>query len=64
MRYKVVELKVKDFFAQGQMKAKHLEKLLNEHAAEGWELDRLLEAEMQGFVGPKEVILAVFKKPE
>lgn len=62
MRYKVVELKVKDFISRGHMQAKHLEKLLNKHAVDGWELDRLLEAETRGFIGTKDVILAVFKK--
>ena len=54
MRYKVVELNVKDVKAPGQMEPKQFDAMLHAHAADGWE--------PRGFIGNRDVILAVLKK--
>lgn len=48
--YKVVELREK--LVGGKMSGAKLEKLLNEHAAEGWQLKAVTSAEIKGRIGP------------
>ena len=62
MRYMVTELKKKDHIARGPLKPKHLEDLLNKHAADGWVLDRLMDSETRGFIGTKDVVLVIFRR--
>ncbi|MER7070246.1 DUF4177 domain-containing protein [Terrabacter sp. NPDC000476] len=48
--YKVVEVREK--MIGGKMSGDKLEKLLNEHAREGWQLKAITSVEVKGRVGP------------
>lgn len=48
--YKVVELREK--LLGGKMSGAKLEALLNEHAAEGWQVKAITSAEVKGRIGP------------
>jgi hypothetical protein len=48
--YKVIELREK--LIGGKMSGGRLEKILNEHAADGWQLKAITSAEVKGRVGP------------
>ncbi|OLF15161.1 DUF4177 domain-containing protein [Actinophytocola xanthii] len=48
--YKVIELREK--LIGGKMSGAKLERLLNEHAAEGWQLKAITSAEIKGRIGP------------
>lgn len=48
--YKVVELR--EGLIGGKMSGGKLEKVLNEHAAEGWQLKSITAVEVKGRVGP------------
>ncbi|MBA3232359.1 MAG: DUF4177 domain-containing protein [Propionibacteriales bacterium] len=49
-RYKVVEIREK--MIGGKMSGEKLEKLLNEHGAQGWQLRSITAADIKGRVGP------------
>jgi hypothetical protein len=63
-RYKVVEVREK--MIGGKMSGDKLEKLLNEHASEGWQLRAITSAEIKGRVGPGGVegLLVTFERHE
>lgn len=48
--YKVVEVREK--MVGGKMSGERLEKLLNDHAAQGWRLKAITSTEVKGRVGP------------
>jgi hypothetical protein len=48
--YKVIELREK--LIGGKMSGARLENLLNEHAAQGWQLKAMTAAEVKGRIGP------------
>jgi len=48
--YKVVELREK--LLGGKMSGSKLEGILNDHAAQGWQLKAITSAEVKGRVGP------------
>jgi hypothetical protein len=48
--YKVLELREK--MIGGKMSGDKLERLLNEHAAEGWRLKTITSADVKGRMGP------------
>jgi hypothetical protein len=48
--YKVVE--VRESLVGGKMSGGKLEKLLNEHASQGWQLKAITSADVKGRVGP------------
>ncbi len=48
--YKVVELREK--LIGGKMSGDKLEKLLNEHARQGWQLKAITSVDVKGRVGP------------
>jgi hypothetical protein len=48
--YKVVELREK--MIGGKMSGAKLQDLLNEHAAQGWQLKAITNAEVKGRIGP------------
>jgi hypothetical protein len=48
--YKVVEVREK--MIGGKMSGGRLEKILNEHAADGWRLRAITSADVKGRVGP------------
>ena len=60
--YKVVEVREK--MIGGKMSGEKLEKLLNEHAAQGWQLKAITAAEIKGRVGPGGVegLLVTFER--
>ena len=61
--YKVVEVREK--MIGGKMSGGKLEKLLNDHAADGWQLKAITSAEVKGRVGPGGVdgLLVTFERP-
>lgn len=51
--YKVVEVREK--LLGGKMSGENLERLLNEHAQQGWRLKSITSTEVKGRVGPGSV---------
>lgn len=62
--YKVVELREK--MLGGKMSGEKLEKTLNAHAAQGWQLKAITAVEVKGRVGPGGVegLLLTFERSE
>lgn len=61
-QYKVVELREK--WLGGKMSGEKLENVLNEHAAEGWQLKAITGADVKGRMGPGGVegLLVTFER--
>ena len=61
--YKVVEVREKMF--GDKMSGRNLERLLNEHAAQGWQLKAITGADVKGRIGPGGVegLLVTFERP-
>ena len=61
--YKVVELREK--MIGGNMSGEKLERLLNDHAREGWQLKAITSVEVKGRIGPGGVdgLLVTFERP-
>ena len=61
--YKVVEIREK--MIGGKMSGGKLEKLLNEHGGQGWQLKAITSTEVKGRVGPGGVegLLVTFERP-
>jgi hypothetical protein len=62
--YKVVEIREK--MIGGKMSGEKLERLLNEHAREGWQLKTITSAEVRGRMGPGGVegLLVTFERSD
>jgi hypothetical protein len=62
--YKVVELREK--MMGGKMSGENLERLLNDHAREGWQLKAITAAEVKGRMGPGGVegLLVTFERSD
>ena len=62
-QYKVVELR--EGMIGGKMSGDKLEQVLNEHAAQGWQLRSITSVEVKGRVGPGAVegLLVTFERP-
>ncbi len=62
-QYKVVELREK--MIGGKMSGDRLEKVLNEHASQGWQLKAITSADVKGRMGPGGVegLLVTFERP-
>jgi len=60
--YKVVELR--EGLIGGKMSGNKLEKVLNEHAGQGWQLKAITSVEVKGRVGPGGVegVLVTFER--
>jgi hypothetical protein len=60
--YKVVE--VREGMIGGKMSGDKLEKVLNQHAAQGWQLKAVTSVEVKGRVGPGGVggVLVTFER--
>ena len=60
--YKVVELREK--MLGGKLSGDKLQKVLNEHAAEGWQLKAITSADIKGRIGPGGVegLLVTFER--
>ena len=61
--YKVVELR--EGMLGGKMSGEKLEKVLNEHAREGWQLKAVTAVEVKGRIGPGGVegVLVTLERP-
>ncbi|MFI5609195.1 DUF4177 domain-containing protein [Amycolatopsis sp. NPDC051903] len=61
--YKVVELREK--LMGGKMSGDRLERVLNDHARDGWQLKTITSADVKGRVGPGGVegLLVTFERP-
>jgi hypothetical protein len=61
--YKVVEIREK--MLGGKMSGNKLQDILNEHAAQGWQLRAITSTEVKGRVGPGGVegLLVTFERP-
>lgn len=61
-RYKVVELR--EGMIGGKMSGSKLEKVLNDNAAQGWQLKAITSVEIKGRLGPGGVegVLVTFEK--
>ncbi|GAA1991755.1 DUF4177 domain-containing protein [Amycolatopsis minnesotensis] len=61
--YKVVEVREK--MIGGKMSGDRLEKILNDHAGDGWQLKTITSAEVKGRIGPGGVegLLLTFERP-
>lgn len=61
--YKVVELR--EGMIGGKMSGDKLEKLLNQHAREGWQLRAITSVDVKGRIGPGGVegLLVTFERP-
>ena len=62
--YKVIE--IREGMLGGKMSGGKLEKILNEHAREGWRLKAITSADIKGRVGPGGVegMLVTFEREE
>jgi hypothetical protein len=62
--YRVVEIREK--MLGGKMSGEKLERLLNDHAREGWQLKAITAAEIKGRVGPGGVegLLVTFERSD
>lgn len=61
--YKVVE--VRERMLGGKISGDKIEKILNEHASQGWRLRTITSADVKGRVGPGGVegLLITFERP-
>ena len=60
--YKVVEVR-EAIFGRGGMSAKNLEKLLNEHAAQGWQVKAITGADVKGRIAKEtEGLIVTFER--
>lgn len=61
-QYKVVELR--EGVVGGKMSGEKLEKVLNEHGSEGWQLKSVTAVEVKGRIGPGGVdgVLVTFER--
>ncbi|WP_326569409.1 DUF4177 domain-containing protein [Amycolatopsis rhabdoformis] len=61
--YKVVELREK--LLGGKMSGDKLERILNDHARDGWQLKAITSADVKGRMGPGGVdgLLVTFERP-
>jgi hypothetical protein len=62
-QYEVVELK--EGLIGGKMSGDKLQKMLNDHAKDGWQLKAITSVEVKGRVGPGGVegLLVTFERP-
>ena len=64
VEYKVVELR--EGMVGGKMSGDKLEKTLNEHGRQGWQLKAVTAVEIKGRIGPGGVegVLVTFERPK
>jgi hypothetical protein len=63
-RYEYVVVELREGMIGGKMSGDKLEKVLNEHAREGWQLKAITSTEVKGRVGPGGVegLLVTFER--
>jgi hypothetical protein len=64
-RYEYSVVEIREGMIGDKMSGRKIEKVLNEKAADGWQLKTLTEADVRGRIGPgsTEGMLAVFERP-
>lgn len=64
-RYEYTVVELREGMIGGKMSGDKLEKVLNQHAREGWQLRAITSVEVKGRVGPGGVdgILVTFERP-
>jgi hypothetical protein len=64
-RYQYTVVELREGMVGGKMSGDKLEKVLNEHAAQGWQLRAITSVEVKGRVGPGGVegLLVTFERP-
>lgn len=61
--YDVVELKEKMFAVRGSAPTDKLRALLNERAAQGWQVKSLISGDVSGTLGKRDGWMVVFERP-
>ncbi|MCK5055617.1 MAG: DUF4177 domain-containing protein [Candidatus Aminicenantes bacterium] len=59
--YKIVEQKAKSILT-GNLKSDTLEKILNQHASEGWLLDKIVDSDTTSLFGGKDMFMIIFRR--
>ena len=64
-RYEYLVVEIREGLIGGKMSGGKVEKVLNEHARDGWQLKALTAVEVKGRIGPRgtEGVLATFERP-
>ena len=64
-RYEYVVVEIREGLVGGKMSGGKVEKVLNEHAQEGWQLKALTSVTVKGRIGPggTDGLLATFERP-
>jgi Domain of unknown function (DUF4177) len=64
-RYQYMVVELREGMIGGKMSGDKLENVLNEHAAQGWQLKAITSVEVKGRVGPGGVegLLVTFERP-
>ena len=64
-RFEYLVVEVREGLIGGKMSGGKVEKVLNEHARDGWQLKALTAVEVKGRIGPggTEGLLATFERP-
>jgi hypothetical protein len=64
-RYEYAVVELREGMLGGKMSGEKLEKVLNQHAAQGWQLKAITAVEVRGRVGPSGVegVLITFERP-
>ncbi len=64
-RYEFMVAELREGMIGGKMSGSKLEKALNEHAREGWQLKAITAVEVKGRIGPGGVegVLVTFERP-
>ena len=64
-RYEYTVAQIRERMIGGKMSADKLQKVLNDHAREGWQLKAITSVDVKGRVGPGSVegVLVTFERP-
>ena len=64
-RYEYVVVEIREGLVGGKMSGDKVEKVLNQHAREGWQLKALTSVTVKGRIGPggTDGLLATFQRP-
>ena len=64
-RYEYLVVEIREGLVGGKMSGGKVEKVLNEHAREGWQLKALTSVTVKGRIGPggTDGLLATFERP-
>ncbi len=64
-RYEYLVVEIREGLIGGKMSGGKVEKVLNEHARDGWQLKALTSVEVKGRIGPggTEGLLVTFERP-